>query len=258
MQGAERRPHELGPVRADLDGGEVGAGARPRAHRGRRPCRPGRRTGRATGPGRLPSPPPGDLGPGQREGDELRALVLHRGAAVAHRRDGPRVPGGQHGTDRGERARSGVRAVDELVDGREPRPGHEVHERRFVVGRQQRRQLGVDRLPRGAAVGDQRGPQRGDDPLGVAVEHREGRCSAPRRHDGLPPLLHRALADPAHDGVDEPAGTRPPPRPWPARPSGPRPRAWRRASRAAGARRGGARRAPVGRSGWSDARRPRR
>ena len=196
-------------MRADLDGGEVGAGP----HRERTED-----AGLAAGAGAQVEPP-GRHGPrsrtrsvirpGQGQGDELRALVLHRGAAVTHRGEGPGVPGGQDGPDRGEGARGRVRAVDELVDAREPRPGHEVHERRLVVGLQQRRELDVDRLPRGAAVRDQRGPQGGDDPLGVAVEHRKGRCAAPVRHDGIPPLLDRALADPTHDGVDEAAGTRP-------------------------------------------------
>ncbi len=187
-------------MRADLDRGEVGAGLdRQGAEHPRL----------AAGAGAQVEPVRGhvvrDVDGGQREGDELGPLVLHRRAPVAHLRDAARVAGAEHDADRRDVAGLDVVVRAELVDRGQPGPGDDVHARRLVVGREQGGELGVDRVGGGAAVAEQGGAQRGDDPLGVAVPHRERGRSAALGHDGLAPLLERALAGPPHHGVDEPA-----------------------------------------------------
>ncbi|MBA2127827.1 hypothetical protein DLM45_16575, partial [Hyphomicrobium methylovorum] len=87
-QGREGGPDELGAVRADLDGGEVGAGLdreRPED------------TGLASRAGAEVEPAGGDvgadLGVRHRDGEELRPLVLHRRPSLAHGRHGAGVAG---------------------------------------------------------------------------------------------------------------------------------------------------------------------
>ena len=201
MSVRECRAHQVGAVLADLDGGEVC------------PALDGERAedaGLAARAGAQVEPLCGQVGwhvgGGEREGDQLRPLVLHRGAPVAHLRDQPGVTGAEHDPDRRGAARLDVVVAAQVVDGEQPGPRDHVHPRRLVVGGQQGCQLGVDGVGRGPAVAEQRRPQRGDDPLGVAVPHRQRRGSPTLGHHRVAPLLERALAEPAHDGVDEAAG----------------------------------------------------
>ena len=115
----------------------------------------------------------GDLGRRQRQGDELGALVLHRRAPVADLRDQARVARAEHDADRRGVAGLDVVVAAQLVDGGQPGAGDDVHLRRLVVGGQQGGELGVDGGRGRAAVADQGGAQRGDDPL-------RGGCAAPR------------------------------------------------------------------------------
>ena len=189
---------------AHLDGREVGAGLdRERAEHARLAAGACAEVEPARGQvGR-------DVGGGEGEGDELGPLVLHGRASVAHLGDQAGVPGAEHHADRRDAARLDVVVGAQHVDVDQPGPGDQVHAWRLVVGGQQRRELGVDALGGGPAVAEQRGPQRGDDPLGVAVPHRQGGGSPTLGHDGVAPLLEGALAEPAHDGIDEAARSGP-------------------------------------------------
>ena len=89
------------------------------------------------------------------------------------------------------------------------RPGRATRDTlaRRVVGDQQGLEVGVDRLGGGRAVAEQGRPQRPHDPLRVAVQDRQAGDRVVGGHDLRDPRRQVLLADPAHHGVDEPAGT---------------------------------------------------
>ena len=78
-----------------------------------------------------------DLGPRQREHEQLRPLVLHGGPAVSHRVDGAGVALGQDGAHRAEAGALGSEVL-ELVERERPGTCHERDLGRLVVDLEQR------------------------------------------------------------------------------------------------------------------------
>ena len=83
---AERTSYQSGAVGLELAGEHAGTALRRPAPPAARPCRPARRRGRASA-----RPGPSIGADGQREGDQLGALVLHPRPALGDRGDGARV-----------------------------------------------------------------------------------------------------------------------------------------------------------------------
>ena len=98
--------------------------------------------------------------------------------------------------------------LDELGHGGQAGSGDERHLRGGVVGGHQGGQLGVDRVCRRGAVTEQGSPQGLDDPLGVRLLDGQPRGQLATGHDLGQPGIQVALADPAHDRVDEPGSAR--------------------------------------------------
>ena len=187
---------------------------------------------------------------GQRERDELAALVLHAGPALAHRGERAGVAAGQHRGVRRPAARLGARRRRSSAD-RRPGPGRatSVTCGRLVVGRQQRprsrAQAAAERVAaarettqRGCECATARWPTR-------VARRTAARPRQPRRRGPARPTLRStALTNCAAALADHRRG--------PAR----RSRATAACdghphARAAGGRRAAARRAPAGRPGRS-------
>ena len=189
-----RRAHVV-PVRR----GGAGARWRARRHRARRPapraarpCRPARRTGRASaGPGRRAGPPPAR---GRPAGSPRPA------PPPGPRRPRRRRPGRPTArwTPYGDQRR---RLAGQLVAGRAAGTRDQGDAGRFVVGSQQRLDL---------VATDRRG-ERLDDPPRVGVRDRQvpEQVGVARRRDPADPAVEVVLAHPPQHRVGEPGRTRP-------------------------------------------------
>ena len=146
---------------------------------------------------------PGRIGPGpaEREGGELRALVLHPGASVAARRASARGRRRRHGRVRREPA--GARAGQlGAWPGRAARPGSRAGAALSAVS------SGIELVV--AALRGQRAPEGAHDPHRVRVlgGRAARRRSRPRPSTRVAPARRRAAGDRAQHAVDESRGGR--------------------------------------------------
>src|SRR5690606_765454 len=143
---------------------------------------------------------PGEGRRGEREGDELAALVLDAGAAVAHGAVRGRVAALE--AQRGRCPPGGgdaVVAVGELVRVGEAGARDERDARGVVVGGEERVELGD-----GPPVAGEGVAQGAGDPHGVALGGRgRGEGVGGVVGEGGEPLVGRGAGDAAQDGVDE-------------------------------------------------------
>src|SRR6478735_1068121 len=197
---SQRLPYEIGTVLTDLVGHE---GNPTLDGKGCQEACLASRSGAEVEPALVPCRVTLDCRGGEGEDQQLRALVLRGGAAVAHGRDGTGVTLGQGRPDGAEPRTLGTGFL-ELVERDEPGPRDERHLRRVVVALEERGQGLLDVARPCGSVSDERSPEGLGDPdrmRGAQGEAFDGVVDT--RGDEVGPRVRVPLADASHDGVDE-------------------------------------------------------